>query len=165
MAGLKKCLKKKTSSFYIRTRIPVVSHSLYLKNIPWNQRYPSHQQQCHVHPPDAIQGLELPLPQKAIFGKNPGFSLKDAAFPLVQKPVLTTNHCSIPEKEISSQHARDYMEILKNMLLPYQLQNSHQCISIHRISIMLKLKDQKEIWDFICSCIDPCCKGYCSRNT
>lgn len=79
---------EKEKSFYIRTRIPAASHSLYLKNIPWNQQYSF--TPATVLCPSAWRSRdsELPLPQKAIFGKNPAFFLKDAAFPLVQ------NRCS-----------------------------------------------------------------------
>ena len=83
-----KCLKKKILSCYTRTRIPVVSHSLYLKNTLWSQRYSFTPETVPCPSALRFRDWELLLHRKVIFGKNPGFSRKDAASPLARNRFL-----------------------------------------------------------------------------
>ena len=81
-------LKKKILSCYTRTRIPVVSHSLYLKNTLWSQRYSFTPETVPCPSALRFRDWELLLHRKVIFGKNPGFSRKDAASPLARNRFL-----------------------------------------------------------------------------
>lgn len=83
-----KMLEKKILSCYTRTRIPVVSHSLYLKNTLWSQRYSFTPETVPCPSALRFRDWELLLHRKVIFGKNPGFSRKDAASPLARNRFL-----------------------------------------------------------------------------
>ena len=81
-------LDLKILSCYTRTRIPVVSHSLYLKNTLWSQRYSFTPETVPCPSALRFRDWELLLHRKVIFGKNPVFSRKDAASPLARNRFL-----------------------------------------------------------------------------
>lgn len=94
-----KMLEKENFILLYRTRIPVVSHSLYLKNTLWSQRYSFTPET--VPCPSALRFRDW---ERFCTGKL--FSGRIPVFPgrmlLLHWPETGSyhNHCSIPEKEI-----------------------------------------------------------------
>ena len=62
----------------------------------------------------AIQGLGAAFAPESYFREESRFFPEGCCFSIGAKPVLTTSIAAYQKKKYLSQHARDYMEILKN---------------------------------------------------